>query len=193
MNIAESISQRIFRALLQAMSHPGKAYRLASTVLAGDEECLIPIVCCLLDPEVRYSVIGTIPFGSACSGGFDFTGSQLSSVSEADFLFIFGPDSGGAIQSARRGSPERPDLGATLIYYEHTLSTCNTDRFRILLKGPGIAEPQGRTPDRWSIGLDETRRLMAVNADYPLGIDSFFVWPDGALIGLPRSTDIQIR
>ena len=38
----------------------------------------------------------------------------------------------------------------------------------------------------------EFQALMTVNADYPLGVDALFVRPGGELMGLPRSTRIQV-
>ncbi len=43
------------------------------------------------------------------------------------------------------------------------------------------------------VPLAEFEQLMSVNADYPLGVDVFFVRPGGELMGLPRSTRIQVR
>jgi alpha-D-ribose 1-methylphosphonate 5-triphosphate synthase subunit PhnH len=43
------------------------------------------------------------------------------------------------------------------------------------------------------IAIEEFQELMAVNADYPLGVDAFFVRPSGEVMGLPRSTRIQVR
>ena len=34
---------------------------------------------------------------------------------------------------------------------------------------------------------------MAVNADFPLGVDAVFISADGAFMGLPRSTRIEVR
>ena len=51
----------------------------------------------------------------------------------------------------------------------------------------------GIAPEMGGIAIEEFQELMAVNADYPLGVDAFFVRPSGEVMGLPRSTRIQVR
>jgi alpha-D-ribose 1-methylphosphonate 5-triphosphate synthase subunit PhnH len=70
---------------------------------------------------------------------------------------------------------------------------CASDRFRIRLTGPGIAEQAGIAPEMRGIPVEEFKELMAVNADYPLGVDAIFVLPNGELMAIPRSTRIEVR
>jgi len=48
-------------------------------------------------------------------------------------------------------------------------------------------------PEMDGIPIEEFQALMAVNADYPLGVDAFFVRSSGEVMGLPRSTRILVR
>jgi alpha-D-ribose 1-methylphosphonate 5-triphosphate synthase subunit PhnH len=43
------------------------------------------------------------------------------------------------------------------------------------------------------IPAPELQALSEVNADYPLGVDAFFVRPSGEVMAIPRSTRIQVR
>jgi len=61
------------------------------------------------------------------------------------------------------------------------------------LTGPGIPGPSGIAPEMPGIPVQEFQDLMIVNADYPLGVDAFFVRPNGEVMGLPRSTRIRVR
>jgi alpha-D-ribose 1-methylphosphonate 5-triphosphate synthase subunit PhnH len=43
------------------------------------------------------------------------------------------------------------------------------------------------------LDLGELRELQTVNADFPRGVDAFFIRANGELMALPRSTRIQVR
>jgi alpha-D-ribose 1-methylphosphonate 5-triphosphate synthase subunit PhnH len=114
-------------------------------------------------------------------------------VDRADFLVVVGSDSRGGLTAARRGSHEYPEDGATVIYSLDGAGVPSSDRFRVRLEGPGIAEAGGRVPDMRGVPVPELRALSEVNADYPLGVDAFFVRPSGEVMAIPRSTRIQVR
>jgi alpha-D-ribose 1-methylphosphonate 5-triphosphate synthase subunit PhnH len=193
MDNSDRRNQKNYRSLLQAMSRPGRAFRLDALGAVSSFAAAMAIGECLLDPEVSLCVIGD---GGAQTLRTVLVGStqvRTESLEAADFIFVCGVQSQGGVRLAKRGRLEFPEEGATLVYCMESHPTDVSDRFRIRLTGPGIAGQGGVAPEMRGVPVEEFQELMAVNADYPLGVDAFFVRPNGELMGLPRSTRIQVR
>jgi alpha-D-ribose 1-methylphosphonate 5-triphosphate synthase subunit PhnH len=186
-------NQRNFRILLQAMSCPGRLFQLNPTGLRGDGFPALAIAKCLIDSEVSFGLIGSAATEALRRMIHATTGARPTGPDKADFLFIVGPDSRDSVRLAKRGSPDFPDEGATLIYCEGANEEPDTRRFLVRLSGPGIGEPNGIAPEMQGLDLEDLRVLSSLNSDYPLGVDAIFIQPRGAVMCLPRSTRIQIR
>jgi alpha-D-ribose 1-methylphosphonate 5-triphosphate synthase subunit PhnH len=203
-------TQRAFRALLQAMSHPGRIYPLSGDTDKNsglmDKAGLMLVLRTLLDHEVRFSVAGPAA-GSLEKAVFRLTGSRSAPVADADFVVIPGGKSEGAILRARRGTLEYPDSGATAIYAVESFERVGTgvpetseitprilpgasaDLATAVLTGPGIRDEiaisiVGTTPQ-------ELADIREATADFPLGIDCVFVDGAGMAMCIPRSTRIE--
>ncbi len=185
--------QRNFRVLLQAMSHPGRLFRLEALQSPGTHAAILAVAGCLLDHEVGFASVGKDSTLSLAAVIAAATGARNTGVSEADFLFIAGPEGKGAAGAARRGSIDYPDNGATLVYNLDAPLNRDPGHFRIRLSGPGIPEADGIAPAMREIPAAELRELQTTNADYPLGVDALFVRPNGEVMALPRSTRIRLR
>jgi alpha-D-ribose 1-methylphosphonate 5-triphosphate synthase subunit PhnH len=186
-------NQKNYRSLLQAMSRPGRVFRLDAWGAASPFAAAMAIGECLLDPEVSLCVIGNggaQTFQTALVGA---TQVRTESLETADFVFVCSVQSQGGARSAKRGRLEFPEEGATLVYCMNSQPACASDRFRVRLTGPGITGQGGIAPEMRGVPVEEFQELMAVNADYPLGVDAFFVRPNGEVMALPRSTRIQVR
>jgi alpha-D-ribose 1-methylphosphonate 5-triphosphate synthase subunit PhnH len=193
MDNSDRRNQQNYRSLLQAMSRPGRVLRLDALDAVSSFAATMAVGECLLDPEVSLCVIGNgraLTFQSALVGS---TQVRTESPERADFIFVCGMRSQGGVRLAKRGRLESPEEGATLVYCMDSQPTCASDRFRIRLTGPGIAEQGGIAPEMRGIPVEEFQELTAVNADYPLGVDAFFVRPNGEVMALPRSTRIRVR
>jgi len=186
-------NQATYRALLQAVSGPGSSVRLSGLETLSPLASIRAVVECLLDHEVGVCILGARPAPAALAAAVAATGARPMPIDRADFLVIVGPDSRGGLTAARRGSHESPEDGATVIYSLDGAGAPSADRFRVRLEGPGIAEAGGRVPDMRGIPAPELQALSEVNADYPLGVDAFFVRPSGEVMAIPRSTRIQVR
>jgi alpha-D-ribose 1-methylphosphonate 5-triphosphate synthase subunit PhnH len=186
-------NQATYRALLQAVSGPGSSVRLSGLETLSPLASIRAVVECLLDHEVGVCILGARPVPAALAAAVAATGARPMPIDRADFLVVVGPDSRGGLTAARRGSHESPEDGATVIYSLDGAGAPSADRFRVRLEGPGIAEAGGRVPDMRGIPAPELQALSEVNADYPLGVDAFFVRPSGEVMALPRSTRIQVR
>jgi alpha-D-ribose 1-methylphosphonate 5-triphosphate synthase subunit PhnH len=186
-------NQKNYRSLLQALSQPGRVVRLADLDGVPPLSAAMAIAECLLDSEVCFCVNG-----SGCAHGLqraiaEATGARAECLEAADFVFFSEGGSRGGVRRAKRGTSEFPEEGATLVYCLESPPADVWDRFRVRLTGPGIPGPSGIAPEIPGIPVQEFQDLMIVNADYPLGVEAFFVRPNGEVMGLPRSTRIQVR
>jgi alpha-D-ribose 1-methylphosphonate 5-triphosphate synthase subunit PhnH len=186
-------NQKNYRSLLTAMSRPGRVFRLGALDAVSPFAAALAVGECLLDSEVGLCVTGNGGTQALQALLVGATRVRTESVATADFVFVCGGQSQGGVRLARRGRLEFPEEGATVVYCMDAQPAGASDRFRIRLSGPGIAGPGGIAPEMRGVPVEEFQALMAVNADYPLGVDAFFVRPNGELMALPRSTRIQVR
>lgn len=198
MGLLQRNCQKNYRILLDAMSRPGRVARLTGIAEETPFASALAIGRCLLDHEVSLCAIGNDSAPALQSALVQATGAATGPSERADFLFIVGDRGNGAVEHAKRGRPESPEEGATLIYCledegKKRAPASVSQRLRIRLSGPGIAGTAGIMPEMAGIPQTEYEILMTVNADYPLGVDTFFVRPDGGVMALPRSTRIQVR
>ena len=188
------ITQKTFRSLLQAMSHPGRVFTLSqeSGVESQESESggLMLILQTLLDHEVGFCVIGTEKEYLKTNIS-ELTGSPVKDISDADFIIISDGESNGEILKARKGSLEYPDTGATVIYFIHSLSAKDNGGLTLTLKGPGI---NGEiSPLMSGVSKREFHYLKEINSEYPLGIDSIFIDSANRIMCIPRSTRIEVK
>jgi alpha-D-ribose 1-methylphosphonate 5-triphosphate synthase subunit PhnH len=186
-------NQKNFRTLLEAMSRPGRVVRLEVGHTNSSLAAAMAIGECLLDHEVSLCVIGNSGAQALQDALVAATQARTESLAHADFVFVLSGQSQGRARLAKRGCLESPEQGATLVYCMDSEVKAPPDRLPIRLTGPGIAGQEGILPEMEGITVEEFQELMEVNADYPLGVDLFFARPNGELMGLPRSTRIQVR
>ncbi|KJS31921.1 MAG: hypothetical protein VR64_10430 [Desulfatitalea sp. BRH_c12] len=186
-------NQKNYRRLLDAMSCPGRIVRLEIPDGHASIGAALAVGQCLLDSEVSVCVIGNGDAPALQSTLAAVTHVRTAPLAKADFIFICAGQSLGGARLAWRGRSEAPEEGATLVYCHDFVRTGSSDHLRIRLSGPGIARQEGIVPEMSGIPLEEFRELLAVNADYPLGVDVFFVRPNGEVMGLARATRIQVR
>jgi alpha-D-ribose 1-methylphosphonate 5-triphosphate synthase subunit PhnH len=186
-------SQKNYRSLLQAMSRPGRLVRLKALDGMSPFAAAMAVAECLLDSEVSLRVVGNGAAASLQASIVRTTGARAECLEAADFVFVCGVRSRGGVREAKRGRPKCPEEGATVVYCLDAQPAGVSERFRVRLAGPGIPGSAGIAPEMPGIPVEEWSELITVNADYPLGVDAFFVRPSGELMGLPRSTRIQVR
>lgn len=185
-------TQKIFRTLLEAMGHPGRNFSIEMPGSQGPwSSAYLAIARTLLDHEVSFHVLDAIQGAEMTEHIFALTKARPERLENADYIFIGGPVSNGRVLSVKTGSAEYPDQGATIVYIlrESTPNT-QTGGVGILLEGPGIHEP--RCPELAGLRPDEFECIQTLNAEYPLGVDCFFIGPDQQVMAVPRSTRIRI-
>lgn len=184
--------QSHFRILLKAMTYPGQTCP-AQVDNASPDALLMLTAECLIDHETSFAMLGDHPADRphAVQG---ITGAECTHLQEADFLFVDGPSSHGLAKEANRGTLAYPDLGATLIYQLPDVPKAELDAQcldTVRFSGPGI-ETTVHPPAR---GLDkkEYTLLRDINRHYPKGIDTLVIWGNVAIMGIPRSTRIEVN
>lgn len=180
-------AQQAFRILLQALSHPGEIYLLS----AADPERGLPLMLqTLLDHEVSFAVIGP-ERDSLAELVKGWTRSRLTDVPGADFIIVTHGHSQGEILAAKRGTLEYPDQGATIIYLVDSLGREQQDGLRVKLRGPGVDREMQAVIT--GLAKEEMLELREVNQEFPLGVDSFFLDRAGRVMGIPRSSLLEVQ
>jgi alpha-D-ribose 1-methylphosphonate 5-triphosphate synthase subunit PhnH len=181
--------QAIFRLMLRATSYPGRCCRLTHSSSAAFS---LQAADCLIDHETTFALIGFEPSDQA-QRIEQRTGSVCVETDQADFVFISGNCSQGRIASAKRGTLAYPDEGATLVYQLPSADPGELEANRleaVRMTGPGIKEMI--SPPALSLDGTEYALLRDINADYPLGVDTFIMWGDSLVMAIPRSTRINV-
>ncbi len=184
-------SQKIFRLLLQAMSHPGRVYRDEDEGQIGNHDhggssALMDIIETLLDRETTFVIIGE---GRDLSCEIvQRTGACPVGLKEADFIVIPDGTSGGKIGEGKRGTAEYPDESATAVY---SVQSCEGENKAECwsLSGPGIEGSRFLVLDGFDQG--DMRTLHEINGEFPLGIDVICVDSMGRIVCIPRSAVIK--
>lgn len=187
-------AQQVFRAVLDAMSRPGRLQRLGADTLAGIEPPafgtgLGALLLTLLDAETGVWLDPALA-GGATGGWLRFhTGVRLHAErGDAPFAVVPAARADARLWSTLPcGSDEQPQAGATLIVDVPQLAADGPGA--LLLRGPGIAETHrlvvgGLGPAFW-------RARAALQPAFPRGIDLLLVSGD-TLAALPRTTRITL-
>ena len=179
-------AQGVFRAVLDALSHPGVAQNLtgmsdsvgvfkgelASTLLTlGDHDTAI-----WLSPELNTDAVkGFVGFHSGAP--------VVSDVAKAVLAFVALGDALPALATCNLGTQEYPDRSTTLVVELPALSGGPA----LVLRGPGIRDTQEISP----VGLpkDFVSQWGENREIFPRGVDLLLV-ADGQVVGLPRTTRI---
>lgn len=177
------LGQKIFRAILRAMSQPGTVVPLPGQ---DDELPVVRLLSALVDNEVNVAVLGT---GSAQLGTtiHTRTGCHLTPALDADFIVAAEGSTEDVLLTCKKGTLDYPDEGATVIYMVRELAEQNG---ALQLRGPGIKDE--RMLDIQGLGTQEIAKLRTINSGFPLGVDAMLVTPDGQLACLPRSLKLGV-
>lgn len=172
----EALAQQTFRALLAALSFPGRPQRLP----AAGNAAFAQIGNALLDLETSWYCPD-----ARLATTLAFSGARQAPPALARYQFypaLYEADLAGIAQ-APMGSYNYPDESATLV-----LGCVIGDGRLLELRGPGI---KGRLDIRVAGLPDGLWELRARSRRYPLGWDLVLVDAD-AVIGLPRSTIVEV-
>ncbi|WP_136681512.1 phosphonate C-P lyase system protein PhnH [Neptunomonas sp. XY-337] len=188
-NDAVHDGQQVFRALLTAMSEPGKLQQ--PNLIAEGPGALNAIswqvALALLDADTPVWLSERLAADAAIASNLRFhcQSPQVDSPQSAAFALCDASDVPD-ITLLNMGSAEQPDRSTTLIVQVPAISS----EPHWTLTGPGIeTERQLRIG-----GLSSTcvEQLIASRQRFPMGIDCIFCSTD-TLVAVPRSTQIDIN
>lgn len=180
-------SQETFRAVLSAMSRPGRIVDVPdmaeppAPIMPGAAAVLLTLVdydtaLWLDNVAARPSVIDYLKFHTGAP--------QTDSAAAADFALVADAKSLLPLSTFKSGTEEYPDRSATLIVQVESLAS---DR-GWALRGPGIetAAALYAAP----LPSDFLAQLRTNAAGYPCGVDIIFV-AGNSIAALPRSTRVE--
>jgi alpha-D-ribose 1-methylphosphonate 5-triphosphate synthase subunit PhnH len=174
-------AQDCFRAVLEAMSRPGRVQRLALPLdpPAPLDAASAAVLLTLIDSETPL----WLDAGAEAEGWIRFhAGCALAPAAEALFLLATGTPP--ALAGLRQGSDEAPQDGATLIIQVGGLEEGRGWR----LTGPGIETEHRLAVAGLPAGFVAERAGLA--GRYPRGVDVILCAGD-RLAALPRTTRIE--
>jgi alpha-D-ribose 1-methylphosphonate 5-triphosphate synthase subunit PhnH len=194
-------SQGVFDTLLRTLAEPGRILHFGDEVLDMPAVALGPLA--LADVDVTVAVLGD---GAELAGDISrTTGARIVAAGDADLVIadpaLLGRPVGVAdLDGLTIGSPLAPEDACRLFVAVEALhgidpgdaGTVATpkERTRLRLSGPGIAGHRHIGID--GLGADVLARLGRASGTFPTGIDAWLVAPDGAVVGLPRSTFVEL-
>jgi alpha-D-ribose 1-methylphosphonate 5-triphosphate synthase subunit PhnH len=187
---SELQTQQVFRTVMRAMGNPGGIYRLGDH-RARKTGSLQLVAETLFDQDVTFCAVGDPPASEIEDMLYERTKSPVTDLSLADFIIVTGGTSKGRLLAAKRGTPEYPDRGATVLFSVESLTDGNAGDFLARLSGPGISSE--KYIQIRGLDCDELHHLRELNGGYPLGVDSIFIDKKGCIMCMPRSTKIQLR
>jgi alpha-D-ribose 1-methylphosphonate 5-triphosphate synthase subunit PhnH len=179
-------AQACFRAVLDAMAHPGRIVRapvaLPDRLPLGAAAASVALSLCDIDTPIWLDAASAAAAGYLA---FHCGAPVAKTPADARFAFVADADALSPLDGFALGTDEYPERSATLVIEVSGLA----DDYGVTLRGPGIL---GETrlgvsglPDRfWT-------ERAALAELFPRGLDVLFACGD-ALAALPRSTQVVL-
>jgi alpha-D-ribose 1-methylphosphonate 5-triphosphate synthase subunit PhnH len=191
-------SQATFRALLDAMSRPGTVRQVPRIMYesppAGFCRPALSILKTLCDHRVSFS-IGEAHTSPEWIRYLEVNlAAPHKTVEKADFVLFDGASYDSGFARVRRGSLEYPESSATALLFIARLSRDPDDSevpvCELVIEGPGV----NGSAHLSVAGLDPAyaAERERANRAFPLGVDLFFVDPEGRVAGVPRTSTVEI-
>lgn len=186
-------AQQVFRAVLEAMSRPGRIQRLPAGLLDPLEtpalgRATTAVLLTLLDAETRLWLHPSLRSDAARAYLQFHTGVQMvDQAMQSAFAVIEADHATPALwRSLPSGSDTVPQDGATLIVEVPSLD----EGLALTLRGPGVETVQTLRIGGLHAGFWQARREL--EAAFPLGIELILTCGD-RLAALPRSTRVSLE
>ncbi len=190
-------SQRVFRASLQALSHPGRVVLLehdADTPQAGNAASA-GLLLALLDADCTVWLSPTLACSNAAPWLRFHTGCRLvEQPGQAQFAWIADINEMPPLAQFAAGSDAYPEQSTTCVldvpHFTQDASS-NTDSAAWRLSGPGIQSSIVLRPGlNQAQGADLAAQWADNHASFPCGIDLLLAAPD-QIVGLTRTSRIE--
>jgi len=179
-------AQRVFRAVLQAMAHPGTRVELPAAAPPVDLMPATALVLLTLTDSLTpiWWERSASRRGPAAWLHFHTGAPSVESMSAAAFAVIDGPSPTVGLAGFDPGSEERPERSCTLLWQVRALDRGPPT----VWSGPGIAAPREVRIDGLADGFWPAWAHQ--HAGLPRGVDVLLLCGHHCL-GLPRSTRVQ--
>lgn len=182
--------QAVFRAVMDAMAHPGRINALAALPAAWPAPLnagAAALALCLADFETPVWLDDAARDGDAAAWLRFHTGARITGdPCEAAFAFVTEPQRAPDFLAFALGSLDYPDRSTTFILQVDAFAAGVTR----MLAGPGIEDTAAFSASPLPDDFDA--RLAANHALAPRGVDFIFASPS-AVAALPRSTRLVTR
>ncbi len=181
-------SQRVFRAILDAMSHPGTIVALTLPMAAPPPFCAATAAAALTlaDYETALWLDATASTPAALDYLRFHCGCPLADAGDGSAIAIIAdPAAMPPLAAFQSGSDDYPDRSTTLIIQLPALSGGE----KWFLRGPGIADVATFAPAGLPAAFPDWIRDN--HALFPCGVDTIFTC-GSSLAALPRSTRWEI-
>jgi len=181
-------SQQIFRAGLQAMSHPG---RIVPVPVCADlpthgHAASAQLMLALLDADCRLWLSPSLRASEVATWLRFHTGCQLvDTLAQAHFAWVGGGDAMPRLADFQHGSDEDPHTSTSCVIDLAAARSAAQDVGGWRLQGPGIADVCQLSVS--GLPADFEAQWNDNQAQFPRGVDLWLALPD-SLIGLPRTT-----
>jgi alpha-D-ribose 1-methylphosphonate 5-triphosphate synthase subunit PhnH len=186
-------SQSVFRAALQALSHPGRVIALPHDAQAPSRghAASAALLLALLDPDCTLWLSPSLAASDAAAWLRFHTGCVLVDTPDrAQFAWVAQGDECPPLDRFAQGSDAYPDQSATCVLDVAALTEDSSEGWT--LRGPGIQHSTRIAVDGLPRPGDSAfaAQWAANHAGFPRGIDLFLAAPQ-QIVGLPRTTRIE--
>jgi alpha-D-ribose 1-methylphosphonate 5-triphosphate synthase subunit PhnH len=183
-------SLTVFRAVLDALSRPGKVVDLPSGVATGVPPAVVPVLA-LADLDVAVATLEAGDEVAWASSIRSVTGCRLAAVTDADMVVGLRAPTADEVGSLRVGSAHAPEWGARLFVLCAAVAEGSTGAgTTIRIEGPGASA--GRTITIDGVDADVFRALGAANRSFPAGIDTWVISAERRMVAMSRSSRIVV-
>lgn len=171
----EKLNRENFRSLMNALSMPGSIEKITPLYQSG----FLALASVLLYNETSCYFESTQDLSLVT----DINNPKLESPKAADYIFsdVINKD---LLRICKKGTFMSPEFSATLIF-----SCEDFNGTKVQLSGPGINKEKELT---LPCGIEFISLLQEKNANYPLGVEIFFLNKKNELLALGRTTKIEV-
>lgn len=171
----EKVNRKNFRALLQALSQPGKVEKIAPLF----DSSFLAIANCLLFSEVSFFYKGRENFELIQA----ISNLKQEEITKADYIFCDNVDIQ-IFQNGKIGTPLEPEFSSTFIF------KCEDfDGLNVKISGAGI---NGDKKISLPVDRDFVLNFNEKNTNFPLGNEVFFLNQKNEIISLSRTTRVEV-
>lgn len=171
----EQTNRKNFRVLMDALSHPGSIGKMDKAY----DSYLLSVASVLLYSEVSFYYFGEENFTLVEA----VTNPRATTNDQADYIFSDAVCLR-LLREAKTGDFINPDFSSLLVF------KCDDfNKYTYRLRGPGI---DGEKILNLPVNKEFIVALMGKNANYPLGVEVYFLNEIGEIIALSRTTKVEV-